>query len=290
MLIIDCIYDIINKKKGVYKVMTNLDLYCYIQMAKLHRPALQKDGTTYFAYLECVDLEFFVLTDGHGNKVGAVIPSSVDVYLYVIDFYRGNGYMSKFLKSGILQEMYPDCVNASITIADSLEMTQKRYALAQIGGFHITNEDDVLECFANPAKYFDDMCVYDEDTECWHDECVDLDDWEACELCNLDDNEQNMNMLASVYLLKQAIGRLYYFGGRALTKMTKKYMVGLERLTMCVSSLIDETVSDKKLKKYYDVAFYPRIKLSKDIEDELEQYIQKIRQNEVTENITYYIG
>lgn len=260
--------------------MTNQDVYCYIQMAKLHRPALQKDGTTYFVYLDFLDLEFFVLTDGHGNKVGAVIPSSIDVYAYTIDFYRGHGYMSKFLKSGILQEMYPECVNVSIAIADSLKMTQTRYALAKSSGFYIMNEAEVLNCFANPTEYFDDTCMCD-------DESVPFDDWEMCELCNLDNHKRNMNMLASVYLLKQAIGRLDYFGGGALTRLTKKYMLGLEQLVMCVSNLIDETVSDKKLKKYYDVAFYPRIRLSEDMTNELEQCVQKIRQDEIDENIIY---
>lgn len=245
--------------------MTNLDLYCLLQVTPLHKPALQKDGTTYFAYSEAMGMEFLILTDGDGEKVGCVIPSSIDVYLYITDAFRGKGYMSKFLDSGLLWELYPECVNASIAIADSLDMVKRRYAIAKKYGFHITNESDVLACFANPEQYcFDD----DYDMTC--------DEVRYINIGNYRDVDKNMTVAAELYFLKEAYARFSSAGYGVFGYKMKYWVDMLKTVLNKVSSQFDEGISCARVEECYDIHSYPSGYRKQETEAMLKQRIQEL--------------
>ena len=256
--------------------MTNKDLYCYVQQAKLHQPALQKDGTTYFAYLEAVDLDFLVLTDGEGTKVGCVVANSIDVYIYIIDEFRGQGYMSKFLDSGVLEEAYPEAKQVSITIADDLDMVKTRYHLAKKHNFIITNENEVLDCLEHPEKY----CL-NEDYDYQSDESWDI--FKEYEKHN--NIDKDIKIAAALYIYKQALNDLSDVGADVYDYQTKYYLRLMHKYVSTISDLIDNNISRCNLEQCYDLTFFPDWQhIDKKSRIKLVQQIHK-RLNELKKNV-----
>lgn len=139
--------------------MTNADLHDYLELAPCRPAQLQEDGSTY--YFACGDgiiknpWEFAIVTDptryNHKQKqpykVGIACAFGSEVYIYTPPGFRGQGHMSRFMKSRIFQKMFPYCTKAEIVI-DNCPLVAIRYHLAKLGGFEIVNENKVQKNIA----------------------------------------------------------------------------------------------------------------------------------------------
>ena len=251
--------------------MTNETMYAYIENAVLRKPCLQKDGTTYFVHFDATDTDMFILTDGKGEKVGAVYPmGSSDVHVYVLGGYRGNGYMSRFLESGILQENFPECVNASVTIADSVDMVRTRLALAKKGGFHITNEDEVSDCLDHPEKY---QHLFDDDYYPLMDETYEV------KPSDYSDFDKNLDIAAALYLVRRSIDALAAANDGVFSPEARIYIDYMRMACKKIASDMDEWLPTERWQDCDLLQYYPDCHVPDDVVKKLESRIMSMRED-----------
>jgi hypothetical protein len=58
--------------------------------------------------------EFIVLIENNVRVGGVYIMGDVDLHFVIFKKYRNKGYLSKFMKSGVLQKMFPKLLESSI--------------------------------------------------------------------------------------------------------------------------------------------------------------------------------
>ena len=145
--------------------MTNETLISLIKMVDLKPENLQSDGTTYYAEFDANDggapYRLLVLTDGNGNRVGGFLyMTRTEAHIVIIPEFRGNGYMSRFARSGISRKVFPDCKKVSIItdFENSPDEISTRIHLAMLNGYEITNRKELLSYLD-----FSDISYRDED-------------------------------------------------------------------------------------------------------------------------------
>lgn len=145
--------------------MSNETLIAMIKTAELKAENLQPDGTTYYAEVDsydgCDPYQLLIITDGNGNRVGGFLYMMEDeAHIVAIPEYRGNGYMSRFARSGIVRKVFPECKKVSIMtdFENEPEEISKRIHLAKLIGFEITNREELLWYLRFP-----DVTYRDED-------------------------------------------------------------------------------------------------------------------------------
>lgn len=142
-----------------------------LRTIKLPVGILLEDGTSYLLegddihqckalpYKEFKDFDrFIVLSDGNGNVVGGLLfYGSYDIQAFVLEEYRGQGYLSSVCKNGVLTNLLYNEQQASITesfLESKEDLEMKEYLLSLIG---ITPKNkESLETYKRLLRYMKD--------------------------------------------------------------------------------------------------------------------------------------
>lgn len=129
--------------------MTTEQLLDMISLVELKDENLLRDGISYLGFLkeDCITRKVIVLVNSSGEKVGGILNAGSDeIFMAIYPQYRGMHYLSNFFKTGIFNEIWPECKEASII--DNSSSSAEYYAkihLLELSGLKIRNLDDVLE-------------------------------------------------------------------------------------------------------------------------------------------------
>lgn len=135
--------------------MTNEELEKRIKKCKIKKgKELVKD----FAYL-CMSDEFeiIVLTTNRKRKVGGIVRwGDFDIHFTIFPKYRGQHFLSNFLKTGVMQEIWNE--NKTITLYDraieSMDDYYKKMHLVELTGYTLTNTEEIEKRLKFIKKYY----------------------------------------------------------------------------------------------------------------------------------------
>lgn len=108
------------------------------------------------AYLCEIDgHEIIVLTSNEKERVGGILRyGTIDIHFTIFPKFRGKHYLSNFLKTGIMQQIWEEnnCISLVPNAIENLDDYNKKLHLVKLTGYNLTNGEE-LQRYLNYFKY-----------------------------------------------------------------------------------------------------------------------------------------